>query len=218
MNIDEFCIALARRFPKHAEEIAAWKPDYRTALSAPDLDIAESLRATLARWTKSYPPKPGEIDRRRARSGDGRHPLYVHPPCDPDAMTEIQAKTWQYENGPLFLTRLGYWKSMRVSMGEVEAADVLKLGRDGDEIYRLFDQWRHGESFDPQRIPEKNFAIVETAMKEIRENLAVLGAKTAFMKGGQPKPSPRMNDRMRGLADQHRAAREPAQTQQEDVA
>lgn len=165
MTIDEFIAALVKRFPRSADEITAWAPDYRYALSGlSGPDLAESLRYTLNRWTKAWPPKPGEIAKRRVSTATaGKHPLTVSShelfgkPMgngrDQPDLTDREFREWQHENGQLFLARLPLWQKMRGRIGDDEAARILKAGRDEDEIYRLYDQWRHGEPLDPKRRP-----------------------------------------------------------------
>lgn len=172
MTIDEFIAALIRRFPKSADEITAWVPDYRYALAGMSgEDLAESLRGTLARWSKSWPPKPGEIMKRRAESTEraARHPLNVQPMDlfgrpfgngrDIPDLTDEQFRMWQFQNGQLFMARLPFWNRMRGWMGDYEAAAVLKQARNEDEVYRLYAQWRNGEAFDVNRQPKASAAV-----------------------------------------------------------
>lgn len=220
-NIGEFVTELAGKFPRYSGEVAAWTAQYQSRLAGlKPADLTATFEATLLRWTKVIPPKPGELFVIRASSGPGgKHPLNVSPPAAFDAMTDEQFRWWQHQNGELFLSRLGYWKRMRIWMDEHEAAEALKRCRNEDECYRVFDQWRHNEPLDPMREPTKNADIATAGAAECRANLAALAAKTAFMKGGAPpKHSPRMNDRMRALADQHRASQSPAAVPNEEVA
>lgn len=183
MTIDEFIAALIKRFPRAADEITAWSPDYRyalTGLSGPDL--AESLRYTLNRWTKAWPPKPGEIAKRRvATAAGGKHPLMVSAlelfgkpmgnSRDQSDLTDREFREWQHENGQLFLARLPLWQKMRPKLGDDEAARILKAGRDEDGIYRLYDQWRHGEPLDPKRpqpVDMRAAAVIEATGRAMR--------------------------------------------------
>lgn len=177
MTIDEFIAALVKRFPRSADEITAWAPDYRYALSGlSGPDLAESLRYTLNRWTKAWPPKPGEIAKRRISTATaGKHALTVSShelfgrPMgngrDQPDLTDREFREWQHENGQLFLARLPLWQKMRGRIGDDEAARILKAGHDEDEIYRLYDQWRHGEPLDPKRkaAPDMRAAAIVNA-------------------------------------------------------
>lgn len=183
MTIDEFIAALVKRFPRSADEITAWAPDYRYALSGlSGPDLAESLRYTLNRWTKAWPPKPGEIAKRHVVAAtSGRHPLCVDSNelfgksagngRDQPDLSDREFREWQHQNGQLFLARLPFWQRMRHGMGDHEAARLLKTGGDEDEIYRLYDQWRRGETFDPKRKPPADFraaAVVEATGAAMR--------------------------------------------------
>jgi len=194
MNTAEFVGGLARRFPRHAEQILAWEPEYRYVLVGLSSEQLEAtLRATLVRWTHAVPPKPAEIALQPAnRETTGtRHALYdASDPC----------------NGQLFLTRLGWWRRMRVWMGDDEAAAVLKQAQNEDGVYRLYDQWKHGEPFDPKREPPRDDVLQAQAMVEIRANLEAFARKGAVLRGMTHQPSAGMSDKLRHLADEHRAA------------
>lgn len=219
MTIDEFLAALVKRFPRNADEITAWTPDYRYALAGlTGEDMAESLRMTLSRWSKAWPPKPGEIMKRRvSASTSGKHPLNVQPMDlfgkpfgngrDIPDLSDQEMRRWQYENGQLFMARLPFWNKMRQWMGDNEAAAVLKQGHDEDEIYRLFDQWRRGEPFDRARRPAVDHDAVRMAAREIAEvaeQLRMPGTGNAAQRPSQAVERSRAT--LRALADQHRAS------------
>ena len=189
MTIDEFMAALLKRFPRNADEIAAWAPDYRYVLAGMSgEDIAESLKVTLARWQKAWPPKPAEIMKRRVSTATGkRHPLNVQPMDlfgkpfgngrDIPDLSDAEMREWQWQNGELFLARLPYWNKMRRWMGDDEAAAVLKLARSENEVYRIYDQWRHGEPLDPKRLPPVNPAVHDV-VKALAEERRMPGTGT----------------------------------------
>ena len=156
MTIGEFLEALALRFPKYAGEISAWAPDYTNALKTmrPEA-VAATFASTMSGWAKAIPPKPGELIRiTRPTTGIRRHALDVDAPNPaqfPIGETDEERARWRYQNGAMFLARLAYWRQMRGSLGDDRAAEILKMGNDEDEIYRLFDQWRRAEAYDPRR-------------------------------------------------------------------
>jgi hypothetical protein len=78
MRIADAIIELQRRFPRHAEEVAAWADGYARALGHLDATrLAECLNRTLDAWAKSIPPKPADFAANvpaRQRLSDGAPP------------------------------------------------------------------------------------------------------------------------------------------------
>lgn len=64
MELRDLIAELTAKFPRYARELAAWAPEYARALQG--ADMRTSLAATLARWSKSMPPRPSDFTRKQA--------------------------------------------------------------------------------------------------------------------------------------------------------
>lgn len=197
MNIDEFCAALARKFPHNADAVLAWKPDYRTVLG-PDVDLAASLQATLAKWPYNTPPKPAQFQ-------------ILHKPSGGAAKLVDRR-----EDNTLVCTRAGFERVYAIRRRMVD--DALRYAGDlTPEEARaatslLWDRAWLAAQHEVITGTVESLTLTPEDMAEVRSIVAWINRPEKERLGGirrplaAPQVSDRQRERMRALADQHRAA------------
>ena len=184
-------LRLAKLFPRAKDEILEWADAYQRVLGhLSPADLAATFHRVVDGWDKPGHPRPSAFTAKLTRGSTQRHPLF-------DARDPTNSK--------LFLARLGWWHRMRPYMGDEDAAAALLQARDGDEAYRIYEQWRHGERLDPHRpLPRTDPAIRDAAMAEIHTALEQLGRRAGALRGdAPPAPAQRQAERLRAAADAH---------------
>ena len=210
MNIDEFCAALARKFPHNADAVMAWKADYAAVVGRPGVDVAASLKATMTRWPYNSPPKPAQIQILHEPSG-GANKLFD-----------------TREDGTVSCTRAGFERVYAIRRRMIDDAlrhaGELTAEEARAATQKLWDRAWLAAQHEVITGTVESLTLTPEDLEDVRSMVEWINRPEQERIGplrrvlSAPPTSARQRERLRALADQHRASQSPAAVPNEEVA